>query len=90
MGERRGEIRWLGTTLDSLELIDGANDGLTNEEKRSALALWVLSNAPITLGGDLRNMDAFGKQLLTNDEVLAVDKTGRPAKQRWMATWKSG
>ncbi len=67
--------------LDSLELIDGANDGLTNEEKRSALALWVLSNAPITLGGDLRNMDAFGKQLLTNDEVLAVDKTGRPAKQ---------
>src|SRR5580692_5654542 len=52
--------------LDSLELADGALDGLTNDEKQSALSLWSLANAPIILGGDLRNMDAFGKQLLTN------------------------
>ena len=67
--------------LDSLELADGALDGLTNDEKQSALSLWSLANAPIILGGDLRNMDAFGKQLLTNDEVLAIDQTGKPAKQ---------
>ena len=67
--------------LDSLELVDGAADGLTNEEKQSALGLWALANAPIILGGDLRNIDAFGKQLLTNDEVLAVDQTTKPAKQ---------
>lgn len=67
--------------LDSLELVDGAADGLTNAEKQSALGLWALANAPIILGGDLRNLDAFGKQLLTNDEVLAVDQTARPAKQ---------
>jgi hypothetical protein len=67
--------------LDSLELVDGAADGLTNDEKRSALGLWALANAPIILGGDLTNIDAFGKQLLTNDEVLAVDQTARPAKQ---------
>ena len=67
--------------LDSLELVDGSADGLTNEEKQSALGLWVLANAPIILGGDLRNIDAFGKQLLTNDEVLAVDQTAKPAKQ---------
>lgn len=67
--------------LDSLDLADGAADGLTNSEKQSALSLWALANAPIILGGDVRNIDAFGKQLLTNDEVLAVDQTARPAKQ---------
>ena len=67
--------------LDSLELVDGTADGLTNEEKRSALGLWALANAPIILGGDITNIDAFGKQLLTNDEVLAVDQTAKPAKQ---------
>lgn len=67
--------------LDSLELADGALDGLTNDEKQSALGLWTLANAPIILGGDLHNLDAFGKQLLTNDEVLAIDQTGKPAKQ---------
>ncbi|MGA8529843.1 MAG: CBM35 domain-containing protein [Acidobacteriaceae bacterium] len=67
--------------LDSLELIDGAADGLTNDEKQSALSLWALAHAPLILGGDLRNIDSFGKQLLTNDEVLAVDQTGMPARQ---------
>ena len=67
--------------LDSLELVDGTADGLSNEEKQSALGLWVLANAPIILGGDLTKIDAFGKQLLTNNEVLAVDQTAKPAKQ---------
>ncbi len=67
--------------LDSLELINGAADGLTNDEKRSALGLWALANAPLILGGDLQNVDSFGKQLLSNDEVLAIDQTGKPAKQ---------
>ena len=67
--------------LDSLELADGSADGLTNDEKQSALGLWALANAPIILGGDLRNIDAFGKEVLTNDEVLAVDQTAKPARQ---------
>lgn len=74
-----GSVGW--NDLDSLELVDGALDGLTNDEKQSALSLWTLANAPIILGGDLRNIDTFGKQLLTNDEVLAIDQTGKPAKQ---------
>ncbi len=67
--------------LDSLDLIDGAADGLTNDEKQSALSLWALAHAPLILGGGLRNIDSVGRQLLTNDEVLAVDQTGRPARQ---------
>jgi hypothetical protein len=67
--------------LDSLDIGDGALDGLSNDEKQSALSLWALVNAPIYLGGDLTKIDSFGKQLATNDEVLAVDQTGKPAKQ---------
>ena len=67
--------------LDSLDIGDGALDGLTNEEKRSALSLWALANAPIYLGGDLTKLDRFGKEITTNDEVLAVDQTGKPATQ---------
>jgi hypothetical protein len=67
--------------LDSLDIVNGATDGLTNQEKQSALSLWVLANAPLTLGGDLTAIDSFGKHLLTNDEVLAVDLSGNPARQ---------
>jgi hypothetical protein len=67
--------------LDSLDIGDGALDGLTNEEKRSALSLWALVNAPIYLGGDLTKIDSFGKEITTNDEVLAVGQTGKPATQ---------
>ncbi|MGA8594008.1 MAG: CBM35 domain-containing protein [Bryobacteraceae bacterium] len=67
--------------LDSLDIVNGATDGLTNQEKQSALSLWALANAPLILGGDLTAIDSFGKQLLTNDEVLAMDLTGKPARQ---------
>lgn len=66
--------------LDSLEVGD-AISGLNNEERQSATTLWAMANAPMYLGGDLTNLDNFGKQLLSNDEVLAVDQSGHPARQ---------
>ena len=73
------EVGW--NDLDTLDITDGTLDGLTNQEKQSALSLWALVNAPIYLGGDLTKIDAFGKKLVTNDEVLAVSQTRKPAKQ---------
>jgi alpha-galactosidase len=69
--------------MDSLDIGDGSLDGLSNEEKRSAVTLWALGNSPMYLGGDLTkiNSDTFGKQLVTNDEVLAVNQSGKPATQ---------
>jgi alpha-galactosidase len=67
--------------LDSLEVGNGATDGITNTEQQTAMTLWAMANAPLSLGGDLTNLTTFGKQLLTNDEVLAVDQSGHPAKQ---------
>jgi alpha-galactosidase len=67
--------------MDSLDIGDGALDGLSNQEKQSAVTLWALGNAPMYLGGDLTKLDSYGKQLVTNDEVLAVNQSGKPAKQ---------
>ena len=67
--------------LDSLDVGDGATDGLSNDEKRSATTLWAMVNAPIYLGGDLTRLDPFGKSLVSNDEVLAIDRSGKPARQ---------
>lgn len=67
--------------LDSLEVGNGATDGITNTEQQTAMTLWAMANAPLYLGGDLTNLTTYGKQLLTNDEVLAVDQSGHPARQ---------
>jgi len=67
--------------LDSLEVGNGATDGITNTEQQTAMTLWAMANAPLSLGGDLTNLTTYGRKLLTNDEVLAVDQSGHPAKQ---------
>jgi hypothetical protein len=67
--------------MDSLDIGDGTLDGLTNNEKRTAVSLWAMANAPMYLGGDLTKIDSFGKQLVSNDEVDAVNQSARPAKQ---------
>jgi len=67
--------------LDSLDIGDGDEDGLTVDEKRSAVTLWAMANAPLYLGGDLTKLDDTGKQLAGNDEVIAVNQSGKPAMQ---------
>lgn len=67
--------------LDSLDVGDGALDGLTNDEKRTAVSLWAMANAPMYLGGDLTHLDSFARQILSNDEVIVVNQSGKPAKQ---------
>jgi hypothetical protein len=67
--------------LDSLEIGNGATDGITDTEQQTAMTLWAMANAPLTLGGDLTRLTTFGKQALTNNEVLAVDQSGHPATQ---------
>lgn len=55
-------------------------DGLSDDERRSAVSLWSIMGAPLQLGDDLTVLDSFGLQLLTNDEVLAVDQSGRTGR----------
>jgi alpha-galactosidase len=56
--------------------------GLTPDEEYTHITLWCLVSAPLLLANDFSEMDAFTKNLLENDEVLAVDQDalGQQAK----------
>ncbi|MGH8021982.1 MAG: putative Ig domain-containing protein [Limisphaerales bacterium] len=47
---------------------------LTPDEQYTHISLWCLLSAPLLIGCDLDNLDAFTLSLLTNDEVLALDQ----------------
>jgi alpha-galactosidase len=67
--------------LGPLEIGNPASTGLSGVEQQSALTLWAMANAPLYLGGDISAIDTNGTNLLTNDEVIAVDQSGEPATQ---------
>jgi len=58
---------------------------LTPDEQYTHISLWSLLAAPLLIGCDLERLDDFTLNLLTNDEVLAVDqdRLGRQATPVW-------
>ena len=50
--------------LDSLDVGQGALDGLSDGEKTAMATLWAVVGAPIYTGNDLLAMDAFGTAML--------------------------
>ena len=67
--------------MDTLDIGMGAEDGLSDTEKQSAVTIWAMANSPLYLGGDLTQLDDFAKAAFTNDEILAVDQSGNPGVQ---------
>jgi alpha-galactosidase len=61
---------------DSLEIGNGAADGLTVPERQTMMALWSLAGAPLILGADLTHLDPADLALLDNRAVIAVDQDG--------------
>lgn len=47
---------------------------LTPDEQYSHISLWCILSAPLLIGCDMNEMDEFTTNLLTNDEVLAVNQ----------------
>jgi alpha-galactosidase len=47
---------------------------LTPNEQITHISLWALEAAPLLLGADMSQFDPFTTNLMTNDEVLAVDQ----------------
>ncbi len=56
---------------------------LTPDEQYTHVSLWCLLSAPLLIGCDLSKLDDFTLNLLTNDEVIAVDQDplGKQAQQ---------
>ncbi len=46
----------------------------THDEQRTLMSLWCMARSPLIMGGDLRQLDAWTLDLLTNDEVLAINQ----------------
>jgi hypothetical protein len=47
---------------------------LSPEEQYTHISLWCLLSSPLLIGCDMNQLDAFTLNLLTNDEVLAIDQ----------------
>lgn len=65
--------------LDSVDVGNGAMDGITPDERQSVMTFWAIEAAPLYSGDDLTTLDDYGLKLLTNDEVIAIDQAGVPA-----------
>jgi alpha-galactosidase len=46
----------------------------TKDEKTTLMTLWCLAPSPLMFGGNLPDNDEWTESLLTNDEVLAIDR----------------
>jgi hypothetical protein len=66
---------------DSIEVGNGANDGLTLPERQTQLSLWALGSSPLILGADLTRLAQPDLSLLTNRAVIAVDQDGIDASR---------
>jgi len=56
---------------------------LTPDEQYTHVSLWSMLSAPLLIGCDLSKLDDFTLNLLTNDEVIAIDqdRLGKQARQ---------
>lgn len=72
--------------LDSLNVGNAEMDGLNEAERLSYTTLWAIESSPLYLGDDLTTLDDYGLSLITNDEVIAINQAGRPAKPLSQAT----
>jgi alpha-galactosidase len=48
--------------------------GASNIEYRTHFSLWSMVSSPLLVGADVRNLDAYSLETLTNEELLAVNQ----------------
>jgi alpha-galactosidase len=72
--------------FDAVPIGNGTNDGITSDERQTAMTLWAISCSPLILGANLTILDNAAVPLLTNSEVIAVDQAGKIATPVSQAT----
>jgi alpha-galactosidase len=56
------------------DMLEVGNGGMTLEEYRTHISLWVLMAAPLLLGDDVRHVQPDILSLLTNRDAIAIDQ----------------
>ncbi|MDV6332665.1 glycoside hydrolase family 27 protein [Asticcacaulis sp. 201] len=57
----------------------------TPAEQKTLMTLWSVARSPLIMGGDLRHLDDATLNLLTNDEVLAVNQNSHSTQPHFLA-----
>jgi alpha-galactosidase len=65
------------------DMMEVGNGGMSNPEYRAHFSFWALLAAPLIAGNDVRSMTPEIKEILTNQEVIAVsqDRLGREGRR---------
>ena len=53
----------------------------TREEQKTMMTLWGIFRSPLMMGGEMRDNDDWTLSLLTNEDLLAIHREGRGARQ---------
>ncbi|KAG2186295.1 hypothetical protein INT43_002733 [Umbelopsis isabellina] len=71
---------------NDLDILEVGNGGMTTEEYRTHFTMWVALRSPLLLGNDVTNMTKDTKDIIMNEEVIAIskDKQFSPASRIWM------
>ncbi len=56
------------------DMLEVGNGGMTPEEYKTHFTLWCVMAAPLMAGNDLANMTPETKEILMNDEIIALDQ----------------
>jgi alpha-galactosidase len=54
---------------------------LTHDEQRTMMTLWSIARSPLIMGGNLLELDDWTRSLLTNKEVIAVNRHSKDNRQ---------
>lgn len=67
------------------DMLEIGNGGMSYDEYRTHMTLWVLLAAPLLAGNDLSKMSEADKGLLTNRQAIAIDQDvlGKEAERVW-------
>lgn len=56
------------------DMLEVGNEGLSVAESRAQFSMWCILAAPLMAGNDVRNMSDEVRDILTNKEVIAINK----------------
>ena len=56
------------------DMLEVGNGGMTTEEYKTHFSLWCMLSAPLMAGNDLQNMTHETIEILTNEEIIALDQ----------------
>ena len=59
----------------------GHRSNFNDDELHTLMTLWCMFRSPLILGGDLRTLSDFDKQLITNKTLLDIDQNSRNCRE---------